>query len=486
MTSLERLAASVLLPGFSATSAPRWLLEWLDRGLAGVCLFGQNVVDAPQVRALTDELHARRPGVLVASDEEGGTVTRLEASTGSSWPGHATLGALDDPRTTHDVAAGIGAAARAAGIDLVAAPVVDVGSEPDNPVIGVRSFGAEPSLVARHGAAFVTGLQAAGVAACAKHFPGHGATRTDSHVALPVLDVDEATWRDRDLPPFEAAAGAGSRCMMTAHVVLTALDSEPATMSAPVLRLLREELGYDGVIVSDALDMRAISHRVGRAEGAVRALVAGVDLLCVGNPVFPDPYDDEAAVEELVAAVVAAVRGGRLTRERLEAASRRVRDLGAWTQAQAARPVAEPVGGDLGASAARRALRVRGQVGVHGNAVVLVPRTAVGFAAGRRESALVTELAARRPSWPVVVEATAEQARTVAEAERRVLVVVDGRLDEDAAAAVRAVLAQRPDSVVVYGGPTGAADPGEHTVHTHGGGRATARAAVDLILEETR
>ncbi|QNN53022.1 glycoside hydrolase family 3 protein [Nocardioides mesophilus] len=485
MTALERLAASVLLPGFSSASAPDWLLDWLDRGLAGVCLFGQNVVDPAQLRRLTDELHARRAGVLVASDEEGGTVTRMESATGSSWPGHGTLGALDDPRTTYDVARGLGAAARAAGIDVVAAPVVDVASEPDNPVIGVRSFGADPALVARHGAQFVEGLQAAGVAACAKHFPGHGATRTDSHVALPVIEVDEATWRRRDLPPFTAAVGAGTRCVMTAHVVLTALDAVPATMSAPVLRLLREELDYDGVIVSDALDMRAISHGVGRAEGAVRALEAGVDLLCIGNPDFPDPYDDEAAVEEVVAAVVAAVAGGRLTRERLEEASGRVAALGAWAAQQAGRP-RTPQPADLGVSAARCALQVRGEVGVRDDAVVLVPRTAVGFAAGRRESALVAELTARRPSWPVVADADATRARGVAADGRRVVVVVDGRLDAEAVDTVRAVLDERPDSVVVYGGPAGASDPGDHTVHTHGGGRATARAAADLILEETR
>ncbi len=308
---LRRLASAVVLPGFPGVTVPPWLQQRLEHGLAGVCLFGQNVEGGPdQVRELTAALHAARPGMLITSDEEGGAVTRLDFGTGSPWPGHATLGALDDTDATTRVAAGLGARARDLGVDVVLAPVVDVGSEPDNRVIGERSFGADAELVSRHGAAFVRGLQSSGVAACAKHFPGHGATRVDSHVALPVIDVDEATYRARDLAPFAAAVDAGVRCVMTAHVVVRCLDDRPATMSGTVIGLLRDELGFDGVVLSDALDMRAISAGVGRAAGAVAALGAGVDLLCIGNPVFPEQYAAEAVLDEVVDAVERAVIDG--------------------------------------------------------------------------------------------------------------------------------------------------------------------------------
>jgi beta-N-acetylhexosaminidase len=453
--------------------------------MAGVCLFGQNIETSDQVRTLTRGLHATRPGVLVASDEEGGTVTRLEVRSGSSWPGHGTLGALDDVEATYDVAAGVGALARWHGVDVVLAPVVDVNSEPGNPVIGVRSFGAEPDLVARHGAAFVSGLQASGVAACAKHYPGHGATRVDSHLDLPVLDVDADTLRERDLPPFGAAVKAGVRCVMTGHLVVRALDPRPATTSAPVLRVLREELGFEGVVVSDALDMRAVSARVGLAAGGVQALAAGVDLLCVGNPVFPDGYDEEAAALELVYAIEVAVRDGRLPEHRLQEASARVADLAAWAQPTTEAVPADPrVARELGTRIARRALRTTGDVRITGDAVVLVPRTPVGIAAGRGQTWLQSVLRQRRPGWEVVeMYDVGDLGRLLGgRGDRDLLLVVDGRPDRATDEAVRAVLAQDPDAVLVHAGPAGTAPPAQRSVQTFGGGRAVADAVADLLL----
>lgn len=475
---LRRLALSVVLPGFTGTSLPGWLGDRLAEGLAGACLFGENVESPEQVAGLAGELHRARPGVLVASDEEGGSVTRLHARTGSPWPGHATLGALDDERATYAMAHGLGSEAAGAGIDLVLAPVVDVSSEPDNPVIGVRSFGSDPDLVARHGVAFVRGLQDAGVLACVKHYPGHGATRTDSHLALPVLDVDGDTWRRRDLAPFVAAVQAGAASVMTAHVVVSSVDERPATLSPVHLRLLRDELGFAGLVVSDALDMQAISARVGRAQGAVLALAAGVDLLCVGNPL--NGYDEEAAVEEIVAAVQDAVEGGRLSLTRLQEASRRVA-VARNGRRPAARLVAEdPV------AVARRALRVHGDVGLRGPAQVLVTRSAESVAAGPMPSALVSLLGERRPDWPVREVHDPGQARAaVAGAAGEVLVVVEGRPDPVHAAVVAAVLEQVPDAVMVYGGLPTPDDRGERTVHTYGTGRATAAAAADLLLPNT-
>ena len=474
------LALAVLLPGFTGTELPGWLGERLEEGLGGVCLFGANVEDAAQVRRLTDAVHAARPAAVVASDEEGGSVTRLDTHTGSVWPGHATLGALDDVDATRQVAAALGAQCASAGLDLVLAPVLDVNSGPDNPVIGVRAFGATPDLVARHGAAFVTGLQSAGVAACAKHFPGHGATRTDSHVGLPVLDVDEATWRARDLPPFTAAVEAGVRAVMTAHVVVRSLAEEPATLSRVVLDRLRDEVGFTGAIVSDAVDMQAIAATVGRGEGAVLALAAGVNLVCIGNPDFPHGYDDRSAVEEVAGAIVGALEDGRLDPARLEDAAAKVAGL------SGRRTTPSPVDEALGARVAARALRVQGDVGLPRDAVVLAPEPEFGFAAGRSDSVLLQALAGRRPSWPVLTVASADESARVAAAAVAegldVLLVVEGR--DPRPELVEAVLAQAPTAVVVRTGLPQAHEPARRSVHTFGTGRATAEATVDLLLGE--
>ena len=165
--------------------------RWLEQGLGGVVLFGWNVESSEQLRLLTAALRSERDDVLVGIDEEGGDVTRLEARTGSSYPGNAALGAVDDVELTEQVAAAMAADLRAVGVNLDLAPVADVNTNPQNPVIGIRSFGADGRLVARHVAAFVRGLQGAGVAACAKHFPGHGDTSEDSHHELPVVESIE-------------------------------------------------------------------------------------------------------------------------------------------------------------------------------------------------------------------------------------------------------------------------------------------------------
>ncbi len=285
-TAVSELDAC-LLARFPGTRPPDWLRRWLDEGLGGVLLFAENITDPAQLRSLTADLRAHHPEVLIAADEEGGIVTRVEARTGSSYPGNGALGAAGDTRLTRRVAASIGAMLAAGGVNLDLAPAADVDSNPANPIIGVRSFGADPGRVAAHTAAFVTGIQANLVAACAKHFPGHGRANADSHVALPVVDASLRELREADLVPFLAATGAGVRSVMTAHVVFPAVDPLPATISRRILTgLLREELGFDGVIITDALGMAAIGDGEASAEGAVRSLAAGADLLCLppGRP----------------------------------------------------------------------------------------------------------------------------------------------------------------------------------------------------------
>ena len=211
-------ALSCLLLGFVGETPPTWLLDALDLGLAGVVLFGSNLGDGTQVNRLTQRLTsaAGRPLVL-ATDEEGGDVTRLDTVRGSVAPGAAALGFLDDVTVTEETYAAIGARLAEAGLTMDLAPVADVNIDPLNPVIGLRSFGADPALAGRHVAAAVRGVQRAGVAACVKHFPGHGATRDDSHHEVAVLDRTREEIESVELEPFRAAIAAGTRAVMTGH-----------------------------------------------------------------------------------------------------------------------------------------------------------------------------------------------------------------------------------------------------------------------------
>lgn len=487
--ALLRLADSVIAPGYSGNGTPAWVERAVEGGLGAVCWFAHNVPDrADGASVISSRLHAVRPDLLVLSDEEGGTVTRIEAATGSSWPGNAALGRVDDEALTEQVGAAMAAQADAAGVDVMVAPVVDVNSDPDNPVIGTRSFGAEPALVARHGAAFVRGVQGVGVAACAKHWPGHGATHTDSHVALPQVSGDLDLLRPRDLAPFAAAVDAGVRCVLTAHVVYPEIDDHPATTSPFWLSLLREETGFDGVLISDALDMAAISEGVGRGPGAVAALAAGVDLLCIGNPGYPHAYDDEAAWQEVRQAVVTGVQEGMLSTSRLEQARDRVAALAAW-RAAARRPQV-PGSADgpgsvdgLGRRAAAAALASTGDLRPGLDPVILVDG-ATNVAAGHRAvdvvaSAVAAGLGARAPR-----EAAAYDGAGPA------ILVTDGRSDDSgqagqagqAVSVVRAVRAMAPGALVVVTGPDGALpDLAGPWVRTFGAGRTSADALVDLL-----
>ena len=208
-----------------------------DRGRhGGRRLFGENVGTPDELRALTAAIRGARADAVIAIDEEGGDVTRLHVRDGSPEPGNAVLGRLDDLAATEASAQRIGLALAAAGCTLDFAPSADVNVNPDNPVIGTRSFGDDAAAAARHTAAWVRGLQSTGIAACAKHFPGHGDTAVDSHRGLPVVDVPPATLEARELLPFVAAIEAGVATIMTSHIVLPALDpAAPATMSRAIL-----------------------------------------------------------------------------------------------------------------------------------------------------------------------------------------------------------------------------------------------------------
>ncbi|UKY52602.1 glycoside hydrolase family 3 protein [Streptomyces inhibens] len=496
--TLTRDALAVLQPGFTGTTAPDWLLRRVGEGLASVGLFGRNVADPAQLAALTERLRREREDILVAIDEEGGDVTRLEVRGGSSFPGNHALGAVDDTALTREVARELGRRLADCGINLNWAPSADVNSNPDNPVIGVRSFGADPQLVARHTAAYVDGLQSAGVAACTKHFPGHGDTAVDSHHDLPRITADLTTLQERELVPFRAAVAAGTRAVMSAHILLPALDAEhPATLSPAALRgLLRAPvaeggLGFDGLIVTDGMEMQAISATYGIERGSVLAIAAGADAICVGGGLA-----DEDTVLRLRDALVRAVRDGELSEKRLADAAARVRALARWTRGAGAGEGAVPAPG-IGLTAARRALRSTAggrpyeplttpayvaaftplaniavgddtPWGVAAELARLVPGT---------ETATCTGESAAAEGTPALIDGLLRAA-----ADRRIVAVVrDVHRHPWMADALAALLAARPDTAVVEMGVPQSPPQGALHIATHGAARVCGRAAAELL-----
>lgn len=282
-------AGQVLIAGFGAGEPPPELLRMAAAGsLGGFILFRRNLGEPGEVAGLAARLHAAVPEDLPAwlgVDQEGGRVARLGAPV-LRLPPMRVLGDLDDPALTGDCAALLGRQLRVLGFNLNFAPVLDVDTNPANPVIGDRSFGRTPERVIAHGAAFAAGLARAGIAACGKHFPGHGDTALDSHFQLPRLGHALERLERVELLPF-AALAQRLPCIMTAHVVFDALDAGvPATLSRAVIHgLLREKLGFAGVVVSDDLEMKAISDHHGLAEAACAAIAAGCDNLLVCSSV---------------------------------------------------------------------------------------------------------------------------------------------------------------------------------------------------------
>ncbi|MFF9346048.1 glycoside hydrolase family 3 protein [Streptomyces sp. NPDC014734] len=499
--TLTRDALAVLQPGFTGTTAPDWVLRRVDEGLASVALFGRNIRTAEQVTALTAQLRAERDDLLVAIDEEGGDVTRLEVRTGSSFPGNLALGYVDDVELTRGVARELGRRLAECGVNLNWAPSADVNSNPDNPIIGVRAFGADTGLVARHTAAYIEGMQSSGVAACTKHFPGHGDTAIDSHHAMPRIDVDLETLHARELVPFRAAVAAGSKCVMSAHILLPALDPErPGTVSPLILTgLLREELGFDGLIVTDAVEMQAIAGTYGIERGSVLAIAAGADALCVGGGL-----EDDGTVLRLRDALVSAVRSGELAEERLADAAARVRALASWAQgargtgsepgaaAQEGTAPGTGIGSDIGLVAARRAVEATGSAEpLTAPAYVAAFTSASNIAVGNETPwGVLAELARLVPgtegdTYSDETEAPVD-AVLAAAGERRIVVAVrDAHRHAWMAEALDALVARRPDTVVVeMGVPQAPARGGLH-IATHGAARVCGLAAAELIVRGT-
>ncbi len=338
--SLRQKLGQMVMCGFDGTAPSESILRLIrDYRVGGVIYFRRNIGMVGEVAELSRSLREVHdalggPPLWIAVDQEGGMVARIDRDA-AVVPGNMALGAAGKPEYAYEAARISGVELRQMGINLNFAPCVDVNNNPANPVVGVRSYGEDPELVAALGAAAVQGFQEAGVSACAKHFPGHGDTAADSHHELPLVPHNRERLKQVELPPFRRAIAAGVDAVMTAHVRFPAWEpgGVAATLSPAILSgLLREELGYDGVVVTDCLEMNAISQTVGVGRGAVLAIAAGADMVLVS-------HREDRQVEALEALYAAAL-SGELPMERIDEAVARIvraklRREEAWWQAEA-------------------------------------------------------------------------------------------------------------------------------------------------------
>ncbi|HTO99503.1 MAG TPA: beta-N-acetylhexosaminidase [Myxococcales bacterium] len=338
MDAFDRQAARCVFAGIQGTVPLPAELDLIRRGVGGVILFARNVADPAQVAGLSRALKAAAPGpLLICIDQEGGRVQRLRPPHWTAWPSLRRLGEIDEQggmaglngtAVAEKVGKMIARELLACGVDLDFAPVLDVDTNPRNPVIGDRSFSRDPRRVARLGVALAQAMEQAGVASCAKHFPGHGDTSQDSHLTLPRLAHDPNRLWQVELVPFVAAARAGLASVMTAHVRFETFDRLPATLSPVSLRLLREDVGFRGCCISDDLEMRAISDTWGVPDAAELAIHAGCDAVLVCHT-LQHQHDS-------IDAIARGARSGPLPRERLREADERVQALQKFARPAAA------------------------------------------------------------------------------------------------------------------------------------------------------
>jgi beta-N-acetylhexosaminidase len=328
MTPKEQIG-QVLAVGFHHTTPSEDIIDLIQNHHVGnIILFKRNIDNVRQVRELTHSLQiiARESGhrypLLIMIDQENGMVRRFGRST-TIFPGNMALGAIGSERIAYDIALATGRELKALGINMNLAPVVDVNNNPANPVIGVRSFGEDPQLVARLGVAMVKGYRTAGIITSLKHFPGHGDTAVDSHLALPIIPYSMERLEAVELVPFKSGIEAGADSVMLAHMYLPLLmhdEMMPSTVSPTIVtELLRKKLGFGGLIVSDCMEMQALAGTVGTEQGTVKALRAGIDLVLVSHH-----YSRQRGSLE---AIQTAVQGGALSADRVRQAAERVLQL---------------------------------------------------------------------------------------------------------------------------------------------------------------
>ncbi len=351
---LRRLAGQLIMIRFPGTELDADMADFLRaNGIRAVCLFRQNMKDAAQLKKLTADLRAvMGPEALIAIDQEGGAVVR--ATWVPAPPAAMALGAADDTDLARRTGAAVARAVRALGFNWNFAPVLDLNNNPDNPVIAERSFGADPRRATELALAWMAGSASEGVACCVKHFPGHGDTNVDSHRALPTVAKPVAELEAFELLPFHQAA-PHAPAMMTAHIVYPAIDADhPATMSPAILQgLLRDQWHYQGVIITDGMDMHAIAHHYGVGNAAVRALAAGADMVMA--------LGTRATQEETLDAIARALADGTVPRAQVDASLARLAALASDYPCTPGEYDQDAADRELMAEGWRRALTARGK-----------------------------------------------------------------------------------------------------------------------------
>jgi len=328
-SGIRRTIGQLLIGSFPGATIPAELRSLArEFQLGGVILFARNIEAPEQVAELSHDIQslASETPLWVSVDQEGGRVARLRAPF-TEWPPMAALGRAGDVSLASRFAAALAAELRAVGITLDYAPVLDILTNPKNPVIGDRALADDAAMVGKLGAAIVRGLQDNGVAACGKHFPGHGDTSVDSHFELPVVEHPPDRIRRVETVPFRDAIAARVAFIMTAHVLVPSIDEEkPATLSRRIVYdLLRDELGFEGVIISDDLEMKALAATYSVPDSAVQAIAAGCDAVMVCRHLVNERSRDIEAQAEVLEALVHAVEDGRIPYKRLEDALTRHR-----------------------------------------------------------------------------------------------------------------------------------------------------------------
>ncbi|MHB8141195.1 MAG: beta-N-acetylhexosaminidase [Vulcanimicrobiaceae bacterium] len=453
MNDLRAAAAAVVavrLPGPSLDARSAALLRTMP--FAGFTLFAENVASLEAVRELTDALrscYASGLPPVIAIDQEGGPVVRLHAGV-ERIPSMMALGAVGDALLAQRVGEQIALDLRRAGVNVNFAPVLDVTVERNNTVIGTRSFGSDPDVVTRLGGALAKGLSCGGIVPTYKHFPGHGSTEIDSHLDLPAIDIDEVTFRSRDLAPFMALL-PGAPAVMTAHILLRALDPRrPATLSPHVLTdLLRTQIGFAGVCFTDSLHMQAIVKYIGVVEGAIAALAAGADCVLLTGEL-------DLAVT-CVETIVEAVEDGTLSEQRLVQAAARMATL----RASLAQPLpldTPAVHRGVGREAARRAVTlVRGEGGADATACLVISFESVtdqGAEGLRREFPSLVAQAPALLEWRAPLDPEDGVAERILErlaqtSRRPILLMRRAHIYPAQARVAARVLAAHPDALVV-------------------------------------
>ena len=465
--TLERKVGQLMSVAFHGTTITSSLGAMIrDRGVGGVILYSENFADATSLTKLIADLDriardAKSLPLFFEMDQEGGPVIRISKGA-TILPGQMALAATADPERSVRTAATISASElRALGVNWNFAPVADVNDEPTNPIISNRSFSSDPARVSSLVSAAVQAYAAAGFFCCAKHFPGHGSTTTDSHTGLPKIEADRATLDRLELPPFRAAIAAGVPAIMSAHIVVPALDPTPdlpVTLSNAVMTdLVRTTLGFQGIVVTDDLEMGALKN-IGEATAALRALQAGADYLLFRF--------DESAQLEGHRLITEAVRSGSLSTARLDQSVRRVVDAKQRYGVLAARR--DQAGPDLAANArtaldlargATTLLRNRGVLPLRGRILAVAPTNAdISFFEG--QPTLGSVIAAKRPDavvQTIALHPSASEIDRVVTMSRAADVVVVGTTNlfayPEQVTLVKALAKEKPVAVVALRGP---------------------------------